>query len=50
MVTNAEQSTQQCVGNSMVVILGYLEWPQIYHGNIRSPIYNCTGECQRSPR
>ena len=33
-----------------VVIPGYLELPQIYHGKIRSLIYNCTGECQRSLR
>ena len=28
-------STPQCIRKSIVVIPGYLEWPQIYHGNIR---------------
>ena len=42
MVAHAGQSTPQCVSKSMVVILGYLEWPQIYHRKVRSPIHNCT--------
>ena len=50
MVANAGQSTPQCVRTSMVIIPGYLDWPQIYHGNIRSPLHNCTLECQRSLR
>ena len=45
MVANAGHSTPQCVRKSMVIIQGYLEWPHIYHGKIRSLIHNCTGEC-----
>ena len=40
MVANTGQLTQQYVSKSMVVIPGYLEWPQIYHGQIMSPIHN----------
>ena len=45
MVANADKSTQQCVRKLMVVIQGFLEWPKIYHGKIKSLIQNCTGEC-----
>ena len=31
MVANAGKSTSQCVRKLMVVIRGYLEWPQIFH-------------------
>ena len=47
MVANAGQLTPKFLSKSMVVIPGYLEWPQIYYGKIRSLIYNCTGECRR---
>ena len=42
MVANAGQSTPQYVSKYMVGIPGYLEYPQLYHGKIRSPIRNCT--------
>ena len=45
ILANAGQSTPQCVSKFMVDVMpGYLKWPQIYHGNIRSPIYNYTWE------
>ena len=36
---NAGQSTPQCVIKLVVVITGYLKWPQIYHVYTSSPIH-----------
>ena len=46
MITNAVQSTTQCVSTLMVIIPGYLEWSHIDHGKISSPIHNCTGDAK----
>ena len=35
MIANNGQLTPPCVRKCMVVIPGYIEWPNKYHGKIR---------------